>query len=75
MLTFISQITDKAEWDRKVFDESIVSKWREEANRQLWGAEEDVVLSQRMFDFVGSPFKLGTAITPQQIPLLTFGSA
>ncbi|PYH93370.1 hypothetical protein BO71DRAFT_381653 [Aspergillus ellipticus CBS 707.79] len=31
MLEFIDQITDKPEWDRKVFDENIVNKWQKEA--------------------------------------------
>jgi hypothetical protein len=51
MLEFISQITDKPDWERKVFDESIVEKWREEAcvhHEDL----EDVFLSSRMFHYV-----------------------
>jgi hypothetical protein len=51
MLDFINQITDKPEWDRKVFDEDIVSKWREEASKEL-EEKNDVILSERMFDFV-----------------------
>jgi hypothetical protein len=53
MLDFINQITDKADWDRKVFDENIVSKWREEASKY---SEEkgDVILSEPMFDYVRS---------------------
>lgn len=31
MLSLMSALKDKAEWDRKVFDESIVRKWRGEA--------------------------------------------
>jgi hypothetical protein len=31
MLLFINQITDKPEWERKVFDDTIVEKWRKEA--------------------------------------------
>jgi hypothetical protein len=50
MLKFINQITDKPEWDRKVFDESIVSKWREEAEKKLEN-EDDVLLSEPMFDY------------------------
>ena len=51
MLEFINQVTDKPEWDRKVFDESIVSKWHDEACQRT---EElnDLYLSERMFDFV-----------------------
>jgi hypothetical protein len=28
MMEIMDQLTDKEEWDRKVFDENIVSKWR-----------------------------------------------
>lgn len=52
MLNFINQITDKPEWDRKVFDESIVSKWREEAEKKL---DNDVILSEPMFDYASLP--------------------
>jgi len=31
MMEFINHITDKPKWERKVFDEEIVSKWRKEA--------------------------------------------
>jgi hypothetical protein len=31
MMGMINEITDKSEWDRKVFDETIVAKWKEEA--------------------------------------------
>ena len=51
MLQFIDQISDKPEWERKVFDEEIVGKWRAEAGRE---DEEigDVVLSEEMFEYV-----------------------
>ena len=32
MMEFINQITDKKDWDKKVFDEEIVTKWRDEAD-------------------------------------------
>ncbi|KAB8228811.1 DUF4246 domain-containing protein [Aspergillus alliaceus] len=50
MLEFINQITDKPEWDRKVFDEDIVSKWRNEAcvHKEELG---DYYLSSAMFDY------------------------
>ncbi|KAE8383099.1 hypothetical protein BDV26DRAFT_287885 [Aspergillus bertholletiae] len=41
MLDFIDKITDKPEWERKVFDEDIVDKWRNEA----------VVFDDRLFDY------------------------
>ncbi|KAK0649728.1 hypothetical protein B0T16DRAFT_136264 [Cercophora newfieldiana] len=31
MMAFIDTITDKPDWEKKVFDEAIVAKWREEA--------------------------------------------
>lgn len=48
MLSFINLITDKPEWDRKVFDEEIVGKWRQEASAN------DADFSGKMFDFVSS---------------------
>lgn len=53
MMAFVSDVTDKPEWERKVFDEEIVSKWREEASARPEGLGGDVVLSEEMFDFVG----------------------
>lgn len=55
MLDFINKITDKPEWDQKVFDEAIVAKWREEGC--VWSAAlDDVYLSSAMFDYVGFNF-------------------
>ncbi|KAF2008441.1 hypothetical protein BU24DRAFT_497902 [Aaosphaeria arxii CBS 175.79] len=51
MLVFINQITDKTEWERKVFDDTIVAKWEKEAVR--WDAsfpeKGDWWLSTEMF--------------------------
>ena len=55
MMGFISDITDKPEWERKVFDEEVVDKWRAEASEELEELHGDVILSKEMFDFVGSP--------------------
>jgi hypothetical protein len=51
MLQFIDRITDKSEWERKVFDDEIVDRWR--AKACLWKDElgEDY-LSGPMFDYV-----------------------
>ncbi|KAF2205071.1 hypothetical protein GQ43DRAFT_363257 [Delitschia confertaspora ATCC 74209] len=50
MLDFINQITDKPEWDRKVFDETIVAKWKREA--VIYDATlKDFYLSEKMFEF------------------------
>lgn len=53
MMAFVSDVTDKPEWERKVFDEEIVARWREEAGATPAGLDGDVVLSEEMFDFVG----------------------
>lgn len=53
MLEFMGQITDKPEWQRKVHDEEIVRKWREEAAREIdVDGIQDVYLSEQMFDYV-----------------------
>jgi hypothetical protein len=51
MLDFIDKISDKPEWERKVFDENIVSKYRAEA---CVYADDigDEILSEQMFDYV-----------------------
>lgn len=54
MLQFINQITDKPEWEVKVFDEDIVSRWRAEADIRPEELDGDVILSQQMFDFVSA---------------------
>jgi hypothetical protein len=51
MLEFIDTISDKPEWDRKVFDEAIVSTWKEEACCRVESLNDDY-LSLQMFDFV-----------------------
>jgi len=53
MLDFISRISDKPEWERKVFDEEIVEKWRAEGCVRNEAIRDDI-LSKRMFDFVSS---------------------
>jgi hypothetical protein len=50
MLEFITQITDKPEWNRNVFDETIVTKWRDEALQH-----GEAIFSAQMFDYVGTP--------------------
>jgi hypothetical protein len=54
MLDFVNQITDKPDWEVKVFDEDIVSRWRAEADGRSTseGLGGDVYLSKEMFDFV-----------------------
>jgi hypothetical protein len=55
MLAFISQITDKPDWEVKVFDEDIVSRWRAEADVRPEELDGDLRLSSQMFDFVRDP--------------------
>lgn len=46
MLALMDSITDKPEWDRKVFDQSIIQKWRQEA------VDSDMDVSDKMLDWV-----------------------
>ncbi|OGM49977.1 hypothetical protein ABOM_001243 [Aspergillus bombycis] len=46
MMRVMNTITDKPEWDRKVFDEAITSKWREEIAQ----SGEDV--TPKMMDYI-----------------------
>ncbi|KAI1127606.1 hypothetical protein F5Y10DRAFT_278054 [Nemania abortiva] len=53
MMEFMNQITDKPEWDRKVFDEEIISAWRQEAmgpGAQEMDLDGDVYMTEKMFD-------------------------
>lgn len=59
MLSVMEQLTDKPDWEKKVFDDAITAKWRDEAlaipdkdfcklaesyKRQHWGADGNVEL-------------------------------
>ncbi|KAL3471427.1 hypothetical protein BJX99DRAFT_237408 [Aspergillus californicus] len=46
MMRVVNSITDKPDWERKVFDKDIVAKWREEVTR----SGEDV--SEKMMDWI-----------------------
>lgn len=50
MLDFITQISDKPDWDRKVLDQEIVAKWKSEACRFDEGCQDDF-LSEPMFEY------------------------
>lgn len=52
MLAFMDQITDKPDWETKVFDEAIVSRWRAEADACPAESDGDVYMSKAMFDYV-----------------------
>jgi len=46
MVALMDSITDKPEWDRKVFQEDIVHKWRQEA------VDSGMDVSEKMLDWV-----------------------
>lgn len=46
MMALMERITDKPEWERKVFDEGIVEKWRVEA------MEGEMDVTEKMFVWV-----------------------
>ncbi|KAF4303366.1 putative duf1665 domain containing protein [Botryosphaeria dothidea] len=50
MLDFITQISDKPDWDRKVLDQEIVAKWKSEACRFDESCQDDF-LSEPMFEY------------------------
>ena len=49
MLDLMNSITEKPEWDRKVFDESITQKWRQEALDA-----EGMDITEKMLDWVSA---------------------
>lgn len=53
MLWFINTITDKPEWDRKVFDDTIVAKWRAELDTFVATGQEplDRGFTNEMYDY------------------------
>lgn len=70
MLEFMGQITDKPEWQRKVHDEGILGKWREEAARVIdVDGIRDVYLSEQMFDYVSLvwPGLVAPSVTQSEI--------
>lgn len=51
MMAIMDSITDKKDWDKKVFDDTIVQKWRQEAL-----GTEGMDLSEKMLDWVCTTF-------------------
>ena len=49
MMAIMDKITDKPDWDKKVFDDTIIQKWRQEAL-----ATEGMDVSEKMLDWVCS---------------------
>lgn len=55
MLAFMAQITEKPQWERKVFDETTVQKWRDERHEleaSIRATGQDHGFSETMFDCV-----------------------
>ena len=57
MMQVVNAITDKPDWRRKVFDETIIAKWRAEAV-----TEEGQGFTEKMFDYVSLHNLLSSAI-------------
>lgn len=51
MMAIMDKITDKPDWDKKVFDDTIIQKWRQEAL-----ATEGMDMSEKMLDWVCTTF-------------------
>lgn len=51
MMALMGEITEKPEWNRKVFDEEIVSKWRAETLALNDDAQPERVLTAKAFDY------------------------
>ena len=51
MMAIMDKITDKPDWDKKVFDNTIVPKWRQEAL-----GTQGMDVSEKMFDWVCTTF-------------------
>ncbi|EPE02845.1 hypothetical protein F503_01586 [Ophiostoma piceae UAMH 11346] len=51
MMAFMGQITDKPDWQTKIYDDAIVAKWRAEAKAQPNVEKGDVFMSGAMFDY------------------------
>lgn len=57
MIALMSELSDKPEWTRKVFDEEIVEKWKQEAMEMAKSQAEERKITEKMFDFVSAvPF-------------------
>ena len=53
MLFFVDGITDKPDWTRKVHDEDIVGKWKQEARELDWGKViEGGSMTEKMLAYV-----------------------
>ena len=57
MMAIMDKITDKPDWDKKVFDDTIVQKWRQEAL-----GTEGMDVSEKMLDWVCTTFLRGVVL-------------
>jgi hypothetical protein len=55
MTAFMGEITDKPEWTRKVFDETIVSRWRAERAGRAKDVHIREIFTDAMFEYVCVP--------------------
>lgn len=52
MIRVMDQLTDKPEWTRKVYDEVIVAKWKNEAMEAFKNKPPGERFSEKMWDYV-----------------------
>ena len=63
MMAIMDRITDMPGWDKKVFDNTIIAKWRQEAL-----GTEGMDVSEKMFDWVCTTFLSNkTAALPKDL--------
>ena len=58
MIKLMNQITDKPSWDRKVFDDTVTEKWRQEARDA-----EDLDITEAMLDWVSQVYLINPKIS------------
>lgn len=54
MIALMGELSDKPEWSRKILDEEIVKKWRNEAMEMAKNQAEERKVTEKMFDFVST---------------------
>ena len=69
MIGLMNRITDKKDWDKKVFDDAISSKWKTEAL-----ATPDTDISEKMVDYVGSQFPISKLSSRRRLKLSSISS-
>ena len=61
MIRLMDQITDKPSWDRKVFDDAVNEKWKQEARDA-----EDLDITEAMLDWVSQVYLINPKISSQE---------